>query len=128
MKANKSVKRYWGRTGPASVFGPDWKDRKDFSDGEAEQRFNEVWKDHLHAAVQSARTISANRAKELIPEDGRRNFFDPEQEHRQFLLGGKIASVKQQVLLARLAGDHIPHHGPLAFYADRTQHHVDGLG
>lgn len=88
MKINNSIKRYWARTGPNSVFGSDWSDRADFSDTEAEQRFNQVWASDLYPAIQSGKRISAVVAKAKIPDDRRQDYFDAHQEHREFQLGG----------------------------------------
>ena len=88
MKVNKSTKRYWARTGPNSVFGSDWTDRDDMSDAEAEHRFDKVWASDLHPAIQSGKTISAVVAAAKIPRDGRRKYFDPNQQHLEVQLGG----------------------------------------
>ncbi|MCB1204773.1 MAG: hypothetical protein KDN18_10985 [Verrucomicrobiae bacterium] len=88
MKVSKSIKRYWARTGPNSVFGHDWKDRRNFSDYDAEARFNLVWKDTLRGAIRAAQKISAADANAKIPADGRQDYFDASQEHREFQLCG----------------------------------------
>ena len=88
MNADNSIKRYWARTGPNSVFGSDWSDREDFSDTEAEQRFDQVWASDLCPAIQSGKKISPTDAKAKIPDDRRQKYFDPRQQHREFQLGG----------------------------------------
>jgi hypothetical protein len=88
MKVNNSIKRYWARTGPSSVFGSDWRNRNDFSDNEAEERFDQVWGNNLYPAIQSGKKVSAASAKARIPDDKRRDYFNARQEHREVQLCG----------------------------------------
>jgi hypothetical protein len=88
MKVNNSIKRYWARTGPKSVFGSDWVDREDLSDADAEQRFDQVWASDLYPAIQSGRRVSTADAQAKVPNDGRQKYFDARQEHREFQLCG----------------------------------------
>jgi hypothetical protein len=96
MYVNPSIKRYWARTGPNSVFGNDWSHRQDFTNEEAEERFDDVWSSTLYPAIQSGRKISSVKAKTMIPNDKRMAYFDPCQEHREFRLGDAtlIAQIK----------------------------------
>ncbi len=89
MKVNTATKRYWARTGPSPIFGFDWEDRKLLSGPDAEVLFDQVWKSCLEPAVNAGTVVPAGQAKTMIPDDKRRNFFDPAQEHREIRLAGQ---------------------------------------
>lgn len=88
MKAEKNVKLYWARHGAKEIFGSDWEDRLEMSDEALAARFDDVWTKRIEPALAQGQLLSPSEALKLIPNDKRRDFFRPEQEHWKIRLCG----------------------------------------
>jgi hypothetical protein len=92
----EQVKIFNARFGYNRVFGLDVDERKAFSEPQAIERFDKVWEDRLHDAVEHAEQISADDARGLLKKTKSAGFVRDDEQQRRFWLesGLFIAQLK----------------------------------
>lgn len=94
---SRQLKIYHARSGLHNIFGQDVDQRKKMDEAQAIERFDRVWTDSLSSAVEDAPLCQPEHARSLLDEK-QRNFFNEDQEHREFRLqGGSFLAQLDQV-------------------------------
>lgn len=82
---DNQLKKYHARNGYNKIFGMDVDERKEMSEEQLIERFDDIWHGALLRAIVGADKCSALDAKKKLRANQRQYFVDT-QEHREFLL------------------------------------------